>query len=435
MGILNLIILILTGTALFVWSVSTKSDRTRERAIIRLSLLGLLVTGLATGLLDGAFRYGLLLLVLVVQGIGGIRMLAGKKEKPYRLRASLTRFVATLLLMPLVLMPAILFPQYRLPVASGHYEVATSRYTWTDETRPDTYSQTGGNRKLTVECWYPASSGETFPLIVFSHGAFGFSGSNHSTFTELASNGYVVASIGHTHQAFFTRDTDGILTTVDPVFLEQATALNATHDPARVQETFETTAGWMALRTADVAFVLDTIRSACENKEAGPLFSAINPDKIGLMGHSLGGATAAQMGRERGDIGAVIVLDGTMLGETLAVGNNLPILNDTPYPVPLLNLYAQDHYRDAKQTEGEAYANFHATRLAANARETVFQDAGHLNFTDLPLFSPLLAKQLGTGTIDPRFCIETMNGVVRAFFDEHLKGAAPADIAAEYAAP
>jgi low temperature requirement protein LtrA len=82
MGILNLIILILTGTALFVWSVSTKSDRTRERAIIRLSLLGLLVTGLATGLLDGAFRYGLLLLVLVVQGIGGIRMLAGRKKSP-----------------------------------------------------------------------------------------------------------------------------------------------------------------------------------------------------------------------------------------------------------------------------------------------------------------------------------------------------------------
>ncbi|MBQ5851909.1 MAG: hypothetical protein IIW54_14020, partial [Lachnospiraceae bacterium] len=33
---------------------------------------------------------------------------------------------------------------------------------------------------------------DDFPLVVFSHGAFGYYESNTSTYMELASNGYVV---------------------------------------------------------------------------------------------------------------------------------------------------------------------------------------------------------------------------------------------------
>jgi hypothetical protein len=150
------------------------------------------------------------------------------------------------------------------------------------------------------------------------------------------------------------------------------------------------------------------------------------------MGHSLGGASSAQIGRERNDIDAVIVLDGTMLGEEIAFENNEVVLNNTPYPIPLLNVYAEDHYTNSKELVGDTYNNFYATKNAVCAYETVFKDAGHLNFTDLPLFSPTLAKMLGVGTIDERYCIETMNEIVLEFFDSYLKDAGAPKIEKEY---
>ncbi|MFZ7134636.1 MAG: hypothetical protein ACOWWR_20005 [Eubacteriales bacterium] len=150
----------------------------------------------------------------------------------------------------------------------------------------------------------------------------------------------------------------------------------------------------MKLRTDDERFVIDTILENVENEKEDTLFSHIDPGKIGLMGHSLGGSSLAQLGRDRNDIDAVIVLDGTMLGEEVAYENNEIIFNDTPYHVPILNVYVEDHYTNVMKLNGDAYDKFHASKNAVCAYETVFKNAGHLNFTDLPLFSPTLAKML-----------------------------------------
>ena len=102
-----------------------------------------------------------------------------------------------------VLLPRLLFPAYESPEVTGEYAVETPEYTWVDESRTETYTDTGEKRKLTVKIWYPVEQPEhSCPLVVFSHGAFGVIDSNHSTCTELASHGYVVASIGHTYDGF-----------------------------------------------------------------------------------------------------------------------------------------------------------------------------------------------------------------------------------------
>jgi hypothetical protein len=120
------------------------------------------------------------------------------------------------------------------------------------------------------------------------------------------------------------------------------------------------------------------------------------------------------------------------LGEEIAFENGSVVMNNTPYPIPLLNIYAEDHYSNAKELVGDAYNNFNATKNAVCAYETVFQNAGHLNFTDLPLFSPTLAKMLGVGTIDARYCVETTNQVVLSFFDSYLKNMGEPNIQKEY---
>lgn len=55
-----------------------------------------------------------------------------------------------------------------------------------------------------------------------------------------------------------------------------------------------------------------------------------------------------------------------------------------------------------------------------------------MNFTDLPLFSPPLASLLGTGNVDARECIETMNSIILQFFDYYLKGQGELSIAPKY---
>ena len=434
MGIFILVLLFALEMFLLAWSILTRNNHRKEKGIISIALLALFGLLLVTEVFEWSFRYTALLIVLVIQAFAGVVKLVRKKEKEYTLRNNIICFVINCFIFTFALFLAILCPQYQQPKTTGHYEVETAKYTWTDNSRVDEFSQSGKNRALTVEFWYPENADKTFPLVIFSHGAFGFSGSNYSTFMELASNGYVVASIGHTHHALYTMDTSGKLTIVNTGFINKAIEINAVYDKEKEEEIFNTTREWMKLRTADEDFVLNTILTECKNNKEDTLFSIINTDKIGLMGHSLGGATSAQIGRERDDIDAVIVLDGTMLGEEVEYKNNAVVLNDTPYPIPLLNVYAEDHYTNSMKLDGDAYNNFHATQNAICAYETVFHNAGHLNFTDLPLFSPALAKMLGVGSIDERSCIETMNEVVLEFFNCYLKDTGEPKIEKEYGA-
>lgn len=429
---LTLTVLLAVEIFFLVRMISTKNNPSEEKAIIRIALpilFGLLVLA---GIYEWSFRLMALAILLSFQAVVALISLIRNKPKSYKPVRGILQFTRNCLLLVFALMPAFIFPSFTQIEASGDHEISTAKYTWTDDKRIESYDDSGKNRTLTVDFWYPADPDGSYPLILFSHGAFGFSGSNLSTFADLASNGYVVASISHTHQAFFTADTHGQVSIVDPGFLQEAVDINASHDVNRAEKIYNTTKEWMKLRTDDQNFVLDMILDASAVSTADEPFSMIDVKRIGCMGHSLGGASAAQLGRERNDIDAVIVLDGTMLGEEIAFADGKPVLVETPYPVPLLNVYAEDHYKNSMELDGEGYNNFHATKLALDAYETVFKDAGHLNFTDLPLFSPRIAATLGVGSIDARRCIEDMNHLVLNFFDSYLKDKGAAVVQPEY---
>ena len=70
---------------------------------------------------------------------------------------------------------------------------------------------------------------------------------------------------------------------------------------------------------------------------------------------------------------------------------------------------------------GYVYVNNVILDNAVNGYETYFKGAAHMNFTDLPLFSPPLAKLLGTGEVDAGECIDQVNALVLGFFDSFLK--------------
>lgn len=421
MGVLLLILLLVLETIFLVWSVRTKNKHQEEKNIANLGVIMLIAVFMMTRVLEWSFRYVPLLIYMIILAGVSVFTLLKKRNTTFKFRNRIIAYFCKCILLIMVTSLAILFPEYSPIEVTGAYEILTTKKTWTDTSRVEIFSEIDENRALTVDFWYPKSEGEQFPLIIFSHGAFGFSGSNYSTFAELASHGYVVASISHTYQAFFTKDTSGKVTIVDEDFINKAAEINAKHDTRNDEATYRITSEWMKLRTDDENFVINTILKASKKADSDALFSNIDTTKIGLMGHSLGGATSAEMGRIRDDIDAVIILDGTMLGEEIDFVDNVVVMNDEPYPVPLLNIYAEDHYENAHKFVGQSYNNFYVTHNAIDAYETVFIGAGHLNFTDLPLFSPTLAKTLGVGEIDERDCVETMNRIVLEFFNAYLK--------------
>ena len=429
MGVMILIILFSVEIFFLIWNIISKSNHYQEKNILRIAELMLLIILFATGVLYGGFRYYAIFIILLIQSAVGICIIIRKKDKPYRIRKIIFDMIINCMLYSSALFFAILCPQYKQPNNTGSYKVATTKYTWIDESRVEEFSDTGENRALTVEFWYPENVTGKYPLVVFSHGAFGFSGSNYSTYTNLASNGYVVASIGHTHHALFTMDTNKNLTIVNTDFINNVIECNNIDNP---EKEFLDTREWMKLRVDDENFVIDTILEKANSLNSDGLFTLIDSSNIGLLGHSLGGASSAQLGRVRDDIDAVIDLDGTMLGEEIAFEKGETVLNSEPYPVPLLNIYAEDHYERAMKVDSEEYVNFYASRNAIEAYEIIIRDSGHLNFTDLPLFSPILAKMLGIGTINKKECIETMNEIVLKFFDYTLKDGTQPKFEKEY---
>ena len=325
-----------------------------------------------------------------------------------------------LLLLFLCMIPALLFPPViPLPVTGG-YAYETVSFTWTDDAREEEFCSDGSSRRVAVQFWYPVSGeGETFPLIVFSHGAFGYRMSNYSAYTELASNGYVVCSVEHPYHAIFSELDDGEVIIVDKQFMSDISRINGDGMPE--EEIFRVTRPWLQLRTDDLNFVMDEITRLCGEEGASLPFSITDPDNIGLFGHSLGGAAAVTAGRERPQVRAVIDLDGTMLGEETGFADGKYQMNTEPYPVPLLCIDTSEHYEQG-QKYGDQYVNHVILSLAKDGREIQFTDAGHMNFTDLPLFSLPLAALLGTGTRDAGECLVTMNGIISDYFDYYLKG-------------
>lgn len=448
MNTLLLIMLFLIEVGLLVLTISegrTKELWTRNRLIARgTEIVAFLLFALFPGI-DFSFRYKVLIVLLVIRlimaAVGYLIMRYGRGKSDVQgvaksIGAMTVSVIGSVILIVVALAPSYLFADYNGLTPSGEYDVLTTSLIMVDDSRIEEFEDDGSFREVPVDFFYPdAEDGETFPLIIFSHGAFGFSRSNYSLYEELASNGYVVASLSHPYHAFYCKDSSGKTVTVDQKFMNDTMYIN--EGGVSEAEIYELTGKWMELRTDDMNFVIDTLESWNETGASNlSVLSYIDFDKIGLIGHSLGGATAVEVGRMRDDIDAVVDLDGTMLGEQIGLTDCDPYefegrmytdkyeLDENPYPVAILNIDNQEHHdsRIAAKEIGMPYANNGVMDHAVKGYDTYFVNSGHMNFTDLPLFSPYLASMLGTGSIDSKECIETMNQLVKSFYDDTLKG-------------
>ncbi|MCM1263668.1 MAG: hypothetical protein NC313_13220 [Butyrivibrio sp.] len=364
-----------------------------------------------------------------------IRLVRTKKEKTKA--GIIVNTVTGIIIVGFSLFPAFIFTDYSGLKTSGRYEVKETQAILIDDSRLETYENDGSNREIPIHIYYPDGDVANCPLVLFAHGSFGYYQSNYSLYAELASNGYVVASIDHPYYAFFTKDTEGKTIIVDFEFMQNVVNMQYSSDFTETEEDFNIICEWMSIRTADENFVLDKIKTA---KDLGELDAAwytesedakaeilkalemADTGKIGLTGHSIGGAAAVQLGRERGDITAVIDIDGTMLGEQIAFTDGKIIYNPEPYPIPILSLDNASHWESYAGNGDTVYVNTYLLDNAIDSREAHFDGTEHMDFTDLPLFAPALSKMLGKGEVDSYEFIPEINSIILEFFNYYLKG-------------
>jgi len=438
MGTIILIIAFFVEIAFTTYCVLTQSNQEKVRSLIRIAAFAAFALFTLVTLIQWSFRWYALAALLSVWALLGIWTLVGNKtdKKKFSTRRAVFKAFGTLLLVLLVISPALIFPQYRPPQVTGKHPVATAMFTYTNENQIETFTNTGEKRKVNVEFWYPADAtgAEKYPLVVFNHGAMGVKTSNTSTFQELASNGYVVCSIDHPYLSLITRGSDGRVITQSPTFRQEFfDANNGKYDDAtelRLEHE------WMAVETGDTNFVLDTILALAQDPGSAAVYHLVDGEKIGLIGHSLGGEASAQVARERvasgqNDIDAVVNLDADLPGEYLGVVDGREVLNQSPYPVPILTILSDELSRriDAIPNAIDVVAVKHVDATAPQAYEIHFAGTNHMSFTDLAVMSPLLTSLLN-GSVhsvagsdaNPSATIEKLNDTILRFFNAFLKG-------------
>ncbi|MEO7837021.1 MAG: alpha/beta fold hydrolase, partial [Acidimicrobiales bacterium] len=209
---------------------------------------------------------------------------------------------------------------------------------------------------------------------------------------ELASHGYVVAVMDHPGDGQLVEFPDGTTVPALPPANEEAlTALLAT-------------------RVADAEAVLDLLERL-DGRSGGRLSKALDLDHVAFVGHSFGGATAAEAMRLDRRFLTGVNLDGTMSGAVLETGLDRPFL-----------LVSSDH---PQGEDDESWTAFR--RHSAQAREMLIAGSAHMSFTDQPALSsfrpagePRDPAQLGT--IDPARSFAVQSAYVLAFLEQQLRG-------------
>lgn len=424
MGILLLLIALIFEIGFAIYCIGTKQNHKKLKSWIRMAIFIVFVILTLSSVIVWSFRWFIFAILLFLLAVKGTISLIRYKTtiRKYKTSSIVWKSVLMILAFVFALTPAIVFPQHKAPKVTGKYEVTTASYTYVDKNRMEEFTDMGKNRLVNVEIWYPEKADGKYPLLVFSHGAYGIKASNTSTYTELASHGYVVVSIDHPYHSFYTRSEDGTVALINTDYNREIDNLNKEGFYTRKEE-YSLIQKWMKLRTDDMNFVIDTILQKVKS-DKDPVYQHIDKEKIGVFGHSMGGAASVWLGRERDDIRAVVNIDAPFFSE-LVYNKEMEdfAAKSEAYTTPLLNIYSNDVWEQLDSNSTYA-ANKLNNENFKDAYTVHFQGTKHLSLTDLPLFSPFLANVLqgGKADIDPYYCIETENELILSFFDHELKG-------------
>ena len=271
----------------------------------------------------------------------------------------------------------------------------------------------------------PYATDGPYPLIIFNHGLQMFTAQNTLLMEKLASNGYVVISIAHPFESLkVNMETSG---TVIPEFITSFEKFNEgmawieeTSKPVveaqdsiskildrhqRAEIMLEAIAqsevnNSVDLWVEDNCFVLDQLLTN-SGLPLG-LNKLIDSSAIGIMGMSVGGATATELAKADNRIKAAINVDGLQYGSR----------NHLDLELPFAMIYSSD---------GAGVNDFLYLKSKDDYYEYYLNQARHADLTDLTLVWPILSVY---GQLGPRHgmeMVQSTNNLILNFWDHYLK--------------
>jgi predicted dienelactone hydrolase len=162
----------------------------------------------------------------------------------------------------------------------------------------------------------------------------------------------------------------------------------------------------------DDRFVLDRVAQLNAADPAGRFTGRINLDAVGVLGHSFGGASAAQFCSLDARCKAGADLDGYLYGDVAQVGLHQPFMflwSEPPDP------------NDAGWLRAKRDADAIFQRLPPGSLQATIDGTRHFNFADYAIeFEPVIHLLGELGPIDGAYGLQIITTYVRAFFDEAL---------------
>jgi dienelactone hydrolase len=349
-----------------------------------------------------------------------------------------------------------------LPTPTGSFAVGRAIYDWTDANPDPLAPVPGTKRELLVWIWYPAATGQSvtladyvpaqmqaatrpsgallqlltrdvskvrghslrdaavslqqpsYPVVIMRAGASAGVSSYSTLAEDLASHGYVVVGFDAPYRTFAVTFPDGRVMRRTP----QNNPENCEEQPLASQAgcVNELLEAWCH----DIAFVLDRLNSELNaGGPSGRFTGRLDLARVGVFGHSFGGATAAQFCHEDSRCRAGIDVDGQLFGSVVQAGLHQPFLF-------LLSGHGDSSDPETRQIQANIQSVY--DRLPPDGRlRAEIRGANHFLFSDdvALLKSHIvmrLLRMIGIVGIDGPRQLAITAYCVRSFFDVYLKG-------------
>jgi dienelactone hydrolase len=351
---------------------------------------------------------------------------------------------------------------FTLPEPSGRFAVGRTTYMWTNDKLNDDLSPApNAKRQVLVWIWYPAAtapsaarapyvppawssaltqgglmglvtrdlslvrahsladppvapereSGEhSYPVVIMRAGA-GAPTTDFTTLAEdLASHGYVVVGFDAPYRTYLVVLPNGGVITRPPG-----------NDPENLpaDQANRLINKLLPMWVTDTKFVVDQLQQLNAAGPTGRFTGRLDLDRLGMFGHSFGGAQALQFCHDDARCKAGIDVDGAPYGSVVHDGLKQPFM-----------FILSDHSHDPPDpANGEIRANFKSIyeRLPDGRFFVTIRGANHFSFSDQILLKSRYVigalQKLGFGNLPPRRGLAITADYVHTFFDVYLKGA------------
>jgi dienelactone hydrolase len=359
---------------------------------------------------------------------------------------------------------SVFVPLESIEPPTGKYNIGTQVYFWTDKSRGEVYTPDPSDyRELMVQIWYPAKGGENyqkaphvtfpekaissiartaglpssfgkhgtqltsnsvfgllpiqnkkFPLILFSHGDGGLLTQNTSQVEELVSNGYIVIACNHTYNASITFDKKG-----NSIPYKQNVSWN---EQAQYHKKYYTNL-LINYRYQDLAFLLKVLKqNKFDDGSVNPFQNNINFEKVGAMGHSMGGGTTYIAMLKNHQIKAGVALDGWFFGlleEDAKTNTKKPFLHLGQEQFLDTNIEGDINFSKDGKRNFEIYNKILETNEESYG--VYIKNSLHYSYTDMKLIynqgAPLALPLDSLGEVDKNIVDDVLDKTILDFFN------------------